>query len=67
MRHSDPRITLGIYGHVPGDAQCAAAEKGEVLRPTMTARARRKVLPPNRSNRGRGQRSRNSKRPGRRC
>jgi hypothetical protein len=44
MRHSDLRITLGIYGHVLGDAQCAVADKG--------ARARSKVLRPNRSNRG---------------
>ena len=47
MRYSDPRITLGIYGHVLGDAQRAAAEKvAEVLRPKVSARARRKVLRP---------------------
>ena len=34
LRHSDPRITLGIYGHVIGEAQRNAAEKvAEVLRP----------------------------------
>lgn len=27
MRHSDARITLGIYGHVVGDAQRVAVEK----------------------------------------
>ena len=27
MRHSDPRITLGIYGHVVGDAQRRAVER----------------------------------------
>ena len=26
MRHSDPRITLGIYGHVVGDAQRRAVK-----------------------------------------
>jgi hypothetical protein len=35
MRHSDARITLGIYGHVIGDSQRDAANKvGEILRPT---------------------------------
>lgn len=35
LRHSDPRITLGIYGHVLGEAQRNAVEKvAEVLRPT---------------------------------
>jgi integrase len=34
MRHSDARITLGIYGHVIGDAQHEAVNKvGELLRP----------------------------------
>jgi integrase len=34
LRHSDPKTTLGIYGHVLGDSQRAAAEKvAEVLRP----------------------------------
>jgi integrase len=34
LRHSDPRITLGIYGHVVGDAQRNAVEKvGQLLRP----------------------------------
>jgi len=34
MRHSDPRITLGIYGHVTGDAQREAVDRvGELLRP----------------------------------
>jgi integrase len=27
LRHADPKITLGIYGHVVGDAQRDAAEK----------------------------------------
>lgn len=27
MRHSDPRITLGVYGHVVGDAQRRAVEQ----------------------------------------
>jgi len=26
LRHSDPRITLGIYGHVVGDQQRDAVE-----------------------------------------
>jgi integrase len=35
LRHSDPRITLGIYGHILGEAQRNAVEKvAEVLRPT---------------------------------
>jgi len=35
MRHSDPRITLGVYGHVIGDSQRRAVEKvAEILRPT---------------------------------
>ena len=34
LRHSDPRVTLGIYGHVIGDSQRAALEKvAELLRP----------------------------------
>ncbi|HEY6127422.1 MAG TPA: site-specific integrase [Candidatus Acidoferrum sp.] len=34
MRHSDARVTLGIYGHVIGDSQRDAVEKvGELLRP----------------------------------
>jgi integrase len=34
MRHSDARITLGIYGHVIGDSQRNAVDKvGEILRP----------------------------------
>jgi len=34
MRHSDARITLGIYGHVIGSAQREAVDKvGELLRP----------------------------------
>jgi integrase len=34
MRHSDPRVTLGIYGHVVGDAQRKAVDRvGELLRP----------------------------------
>jgi integrase len=27
LRHSDPRITLGIYGHVVGDEQRSAVQK----------------------------------------
>lgn len=35
MRHSDARITLGIYGHVIGDSQRDAVDKvGEILRPS---------------------------------
>jgi integrase len=34
LRHSDARITLGVYGHVIGDAQREAVDKvGEILRP----------------------------------
>lgn len=34
MRHADARITLGVYGHVIGDAQREAVDKvGEILRP----------------------------------
>jgi len=34
LRHSDPRITLGIYGHVIGDSQRNAVERvAEILRP----------------------------------
>jgi integrase len=34
MRHSDARITLGVYGHVIGDAQREAVDKvSEILRP----------------------------------
>lgn len=34
MRHSDARITLGIYGHVIGDSQRDAVDKvGEILLP----------------------------------
>ena len=34
MRHSDPRITLGIYSHVVGNAQREAVDRvGEILRP----------------------------------
>lgn len=40
MRHSDARITLGIYGHVIGDAQRQAVEKvGEMIRPDGKFRA----------------------------
>ena len=36
LRHSDPRITLGIYSHVVGDSQRNAVEKlAELLRPTQ--------------------------------
>jgi integrase len=32
MRHSDARVTLGVYGHVIGDAQREAVDKvGEIL------------------------------------
>jgi len=35
MRHSDARVTLGVYGHVIGDSQRDAVDKvGEILRPT---------------------------------
>jgi len=35
MRHSDARITLGVYGHVIGDSQRDAVDKvGEILRPS---------------------------------
>lgn len=34
MRHADARVTLGVYGHVVGDAQRQAVDKvGEILRP----------------------------------
>ena len=34
LRHSDPRVTLGIYSHVIGDSQRNAVEKlAELLRP----------------------------------
>lgn len=34
MRHSDARVTLGIYGHVIGNSQREAVDKvGEILRP----------------------------------
>jgi integrase len=34
MRHSDARITLGIYSHIIGDSQRDAVDKvGEILRP----------------------------------
>lgn len=36
LRHSDPRVTLGIYSHVIGDSRRNAVEKlGELLRPTQ--------------------------------
>lgn len=32
LRHSDPRITLGIYGHVIGDSQRNAVDRiAEIL------------------------------------
>ncbi len=35
MRHSDARVTLGIYAHVIGDSQRDAVDKvGEILRPS---------------------------------
>jgi integrase len=35
MRHSDARVTLGIYSHVIGDSQRDAVDKvGEILRPS---------------------------------
>jgi integrase len=41
MRHSDARITLGIYGHVIGDSQRNAVDKvGELLRPEFCAQMR---------------------------
>ncbi len=34
LRHSDPRITLGVYGHVVGDSQHSAVERvAKILRP----------------------------------
>jgi integrase len=37
MRHSDARVTLGVYGHVIGDSQRDAVEKlGEILHPSST-------------------------------
>jgi integrase len=34
LRHSDPRITLGVYGHVIGESQRNAVEKvAELLAP----------------------------------
>jgi integrase len=34
LRHSDPRITLGIYGHTIGDSHRSAVEKvAQILRP----------------------------------
>ena len=36
MRHSDARITLGVYSHVIGDSQREAVDKvGELLRPEL--------------------------------
>jgi integrase len=41
MRHSDARITLGVYGHVIGNSQRDAVDKvGELLRPTFCAQMR---------------------------
>jgi hypothetical protein len=41
MRHSDARITLGVYGHVIGDSQRDAVGKvGELLRPKFCAQMR---------------------------
>ena len=41
MRHSDARITLGVYGHVIGDSQRDAVDKvGELLRPELCAQMR---------------------------
>jgi hypothetical protein len=35
MRHSDARMTLGIYSHIIGDSQREEVDKvGEILRPT---------------------------------
>jgi integrase len=35
MRHSDARVTLGIYSHIIGDSQRDAVDKvGEILRPS---------------------------------
>jgi integrase len=43
LRHSDARITLGVYGHVIGDAQRDAVNKvGELLRPEFCAQMRPK-------------------------
>jgi integrase len=36
LRHSDARITLGVYGHVVGDSQRSAVERvAEILRPVL--------------------------------
>ena len=41
MRHSDARITLGVYSHMIGDAQRDAVDKvGELLRPELCAQMR---------------------------
>jgi len=38
MRHSDARITLGIYGHVIGDSPRNAVDKvGELMLPEFCA------------------------------
>jgi integrase len=41
MRHSDARITLGVYGHVIGDSQRDAVDKvGEILAQVRPSRRR---------------------------
>jgi integrase len=41
LRHSDARVTLGVYGHVIGDSQRDAVNKvGELLRPEFCAQMR---------------------------
>jgi integrase len=41
MRHSDARVTLGVYGHVIGDSQRDAVNKvGALLRPEFCAQMR---------------------------
>jgi integrase len=41
MRHSDARITLGVYSHIIGDSQRDAVDKvGELLRPELCAQMR---------------------------
>jgi hypothetical protein len=39
MRHSDARVTLGVYGHVIGNSQRDAVNKvGEIVRPRAPSR-----------------------------
>jgi integrase len=39
LRHADPHITLGIYGHIIGESQRIAAEKVcDQMRPEKTCK-----------------------------